>query len=115
MALAYEAGADLVDIEMVQFHPTGMVWPRKAVGTLATEAIRGEGGILLNSKGERFMKNYYPERMELGPRDVVARAIFNEIASGRGTKHCGIWLDVTHLPKENFGKTADHVQTVQTA
>lgn len=99
MALAYEAGADLVDIEMVQFHPTGMVWPRKAVGTLATEAIRGEGGILLNSKGERFMKNYYPERMELGPRDVVARAIFNEIASGRGTKHGGIWLDVTHLPK----------------
>lgn len=51
MALAYEADADLVDIEMVQFHPTGMVWPRKAVGTLATEAIRGEGGILLNSKG----------------------------------------------------------------
>jgi succinate dehydrogenase / fumarate reductase, flavoprotein subunit len=99
VALAYEAGADLVDMEMVQFHPTGMVWPRKAVGTLATEAIRGEGGILLNSKGERFMKNYYPERMELGPRDVVARAIFNEIASGRGTKHGGIWLDVTHLPK----------------
>jgi succinate dehydrogenase/fumarate reductase flavoprotein subunit len=99
VALAYEAGADLVDIEMVQFHPTGMVWPRKAVGTLATEAIRGEGGILLNSKGERFMKNYYPERMELGPRDVVARAIFNEIASGRGTKHGVIWLDVTHLPK----------------
>jgi len=99
VALAYEAGADLVDIEMVQFHPTGMVWPRKAVGTLATEAIRGEGGILLNSKGERFMKNYYPERMELGPRDIVARAIFNEIASGRGTKHGGIWLDVTHLPK----------------
>ena len=99
VALAYEADADLVDMEMVQFHPTGMVWPRKAVGTLATEAIRGEGGILLNSKGERFMKNYYPERMELGPRDVVARAIFNEIASGRGTKHGGIWLDVTHLPK----------------
>ena len=99
VALAYEAGADLVDIEMVQFHPTGMVWPRKAVGTLATEAIRGEGGILLNSKGERFMRDYYPERMELGPRDIVAHAIFNEIASGRGTKHGGIWLDVTHLPK----------------
>jgi len=99
VALAYEVGADLVDMEMVQFHPTGMVWPRKAVGTLATEAIRGEGGILLNSKGERFMKNYYPERMELGPRDVVARAIFNEIASSRGTKHGGVWLDVTHLPK----------------
>ena len=74
IALAYEAGIDLVDMEMVQFHPTGMVWPQKALGTLATEAIRGEGGILLNSKGERFMKNYDPERMELGPRDVVARA-----------------------------------------
>ena len=70
VTLAYEVGADLVDMEMVQFHPTGMVWPEKALGTLATEAIRGEGGILLNSKGERFMKNYYPERMELGPRDV---------------------------------------------
>ena len=100
IALAYEAGVDLVDMEMVQFHPTGMVWPQKAVGTLATEAIRGEGGILLNSKGERFMKNYDPERMELGPRDVVARAIYNEIISGRGTEHGGIWLDVTHLRKE---------------
>jgi succinate dehydrogenase / fumarate reductase, flavoprotein subunit len=100
VALAYEAGADLVDMEMVQFHPTGMVWPEKAVGTLATEAIRGEGGILLNSKGERFMKNYDPERMELGPRDVVARAIYNEIISGRGTEHGGVWLDVTHLRKE---------------
>jgi succinate dehydrogenase / fumarate reductase flavoprotein subunit len=100
VALAYEAGADLVDMEMVQFHPTGMVWPEKAVGMLATEAIRGEGGILLNSKGERFMKNYDPERMELAPRDVVARANFNEIISGRGTEHGGVWLDVTHLRKE---------------
>jgi succinate dehydrogenase / fumarate reductase flavoprotein subunit len=99
LALAYEAGVDLVDMEMVQFHPTGMVWPKKAVGTLATEAIRGEGGILLNSKGERFMKNYYPQRMELGPRDVVARSIYNEIVSERGTKHGGVWLDITHLPK----------------
>jgi succinate dehydrogenase/fumarate reductase flavoprotein subunit len=100
IALAYEAGVDLVDMEMVQFHPTGMVWPEKAVGTLATEAIRGEGGILLNSRGERFMKNYDPERMELGPRDVVARANYNEIISGRGTEHGGVWLDVTHLRKE---------------
>ena len=100
IALAYEAGIDLVDMEMVQFHPTGMVWPEKALGILATEAIRGEGGILLNSKGERFMKNYDPERMELGPRDVVARANYNEIISGRGTEHGGVWLDVTHLRKE---------------
>lgn len=99
VALAYEAGVDLVDMEMVQFHPTGMVWPKKARGTLATEAIRGEGGILLNSNGERFMKHYYPQRMELGPRDVVARSIYNEIVSGRGAKHGGVWLDVTHLPK----------------
>src|SRR5215212_3256085 len=100
VSLAYEAGADLVDMEMVQFHPTGMVWPEKALGTLATEAIRGEGGILLNLNGERFMKNYDPERIELGPRDVVARAVYNEIISGRGTKHGGVWLDVTHLRKE---------------
>jgi succinate dehydrogenase / fumarate reductase flavoprotein subunit len=102
VALAYEADADLVDMEMVQFHPTGMVWPEKALGTLATEAIRGEGGILLNSKGERFMKNYYPERMELGPRDIVARANYNEIVDGRGTKHGGVWLDITHLTKDKI-------------
>src|ERR687891_1977912 len=102
IALAYEAGVDLVDMEMVQFHPTGMVWPEKALGTLATEAIRGEGGILLNSKGERFMKNYYPKRIELGPRDIVARAIYNEIVNGRSTEHGGVWLDVTHLSKEKI-------------
>ena len=100
--LAYRSGVELVDMEMVQFHPTGMVWPDKASGTLATEAIRGEGGILLNSSNERFMKNYYPERMELGPRDVVARAIYNEILEGRGTEHGGVWLDVTHLSKEKI-------------
>ncbi len=102
VTLAYEAGTDLVDMEMVQFHPTGMTWPKEAAGRLATEAIRGEGGILLNSKGERFMKNYYPERMELGPRDVVARAVYSEIVAGRGTPHGGVWLDVTHLPKEKI-------------
>jgi succinate dehydrogenase/fumarate reductase flavoprotein subunit len=96
-------------MEMVQFHPTGMVWPEKALGTLATEAIRGEGGILLNSKGERFMKNYYPERMELGPRDIVARANYNEIVAGRGTEHGGVWLDITHLPK---GKILDRLPTM---
>ena len=102
ISLAYRSGVELVDMEMVQFHPTGMVWPEKASGTLATEAIRGEGGILLNSSNERFMKNYYPERMELGPRDVVARAIYNEILEGRGTEHGGVWLDVTHLSKEKI-------------
>jgi succinate dehydrogenase flavoprotein subunit len=102
MVLAYNAGADLIDMEMVQFHPTGMVWPDKARGTLATEAIRGEGGILLNSKNERFMKKYCPEKMELGPRDVVARAAYNEILEGRGTVHGGVWLDVTHLSKEKI-------------
>ena len=102
VALAYEAEADLVDMEMVQFHPTGMVWPEKALGTLATEAIRGEGGVLLNSRGERFMKNYDPERMELGPRDVVARANYNEIVNGRGTEHGGVWLDITHLQMEKI-------------
>jgi succinate dehydrogenase/fumarate reductase flavoprotein subunit len=102
VTLAYEAGVYLVDMEMVQFHPTGMVWPRKAEGTLATEAIRGEGGILLNSKGERFMKNYYPQRMELGPRDIVARSIYDEIVAGRGTKHGGVWLDATHLSKSKI-------------
>jgi succinate dehydrogenase/fumarate reductase flavoprotein subunit len=100
--LAYQSGVELVDMEMVQFHPTGMVWPEKVSGTLATEAIRGEGGILLNSLNERFMKKYYPERMELGPRDVVARAIYNEILEGRGTEHGGVWLDVTHLSKEKI-------------
>src|SRR5690242_6237087 len=102
VTLAYEAGADLVDMEMVQFHPTGMVWPEKSLGTLATEAIRGEGGILLNTKGERFMRNYYPERLELGPRDIVARAAYNEIVAGRGTEHGGVWLDIRHLPKEKI-------------
>ncbi|MBA3749847.1 MAG: FAD-binding protein [Nitrosopumilus sp.] len=76
--------------------------PENALGTLATEAIRGEGGILLNSKNERFMRKYYPERMELGPRDVVARAIYNEIVEGRGTEHRGVWLDVTHIALEKI-------------
>ena len=84
VALAYEAGVDLLDMEMVQFHPYRNGLARESIGYASTtEAIRGEGGILLNSKGERYMKNYYPERMELGPRDVVARATYNEIVAGR--------------------------------
>ena len=97
--LAYDAGAELMDMEMVQFHPTGMVWPKSWEGHLVSEAVRGEGGRLYNTKGERFMKRYYPERMELGPRDVVARANYREILAGRGTKHGGVWLDITHRPR----------------
>ncbi len=102
VALAYDIGADLIDMEMVQYRPTGMVWPNRAVGKLATESIRGEGGILLNSESERFMNNYNPQKMELGPRDEVARAIYNEIMSGRETKHGGVWLDITKMPKKKI-------------
>jgi fumarate reductase (CoM/CoB) subunit A len=101
-ALGYRAGAELIDMEMVQFHPTGAVYPYDARGRLITEAVRGEGGILLNSKGERFMERYDPERMELSTRDVVARSIAREIAEGRGTPRGGVWLDVTHLPPEKI-------------
>jgi len=99
-AMGYRAGAELIDMEMVQFHPTGAVSPYDARGRLVTEAVRGEGGILLNANGERFMKNYDPVRMELSTRDVVARAIATEIMQGRGTEHGGVYLDVTHLPRE---------------
>lgn len=98
-ALAYNAGADLLDMEQVQFHPTGMLYPESRKGVLVTEAVRGEGGRLINSKGERFMKNYDP-RGELATRDIVARAIYNEIREGRGTENGGVYLDVTHLPAE---------------
>jgi succinate dehydrogenase / fumarate reductase flavoprotein subunit len=99
-ALAYEAGAELVDMEFVQFHPTGMVWPPGVAGLLVTEAVRGEGGVLRNADGERFMERYDPERMELSTRDVVARAIYGEVAEGRGSPRGGVYLDVSHLPAE---------------
>jgi len=101
-AIGYRAGAELIDMEMVQFHPTGAVYPYDARGRLVTEAVRGEGGILKNRLGERFMKNYDPERMELSTRDVVARAIATEILEGRGTPHSGVSLDVTHLPRHQI-------------
>ncbi|MEN6611105.1 MAG: fumarate reductase (CoM/CoB) subunit TfrA [Methanoregulaceae archaeon] len=101
-ALGYRAGADLIDMEMIQFHPTGAVFPYDARGRLVTEAVRGEGGILTNTLGERFMKSYDPERMELSTRDVVARAIATEVLEGRGTDHNGVYLDVSHLPKEQI-------------
>lgn len=118
-ALAYEAGAELMDLEFNQFHPTGMVWPLSVKGTLVTESVRGEGGILLNSEGKRFMFNYIPERFksetadteeeaarwlagdlnarrppELLTRDVVARAINEEVKAGRGSKHGGAYLNI---------------------
>jgi succinate dehydrogenase flavoprotein subunit len=100
MALAYEAGADLLDMEFVQFHPTGMVWPPGVQGLLVTEAVRGEGGILRNKMGERFMEKYDPKRMELSTRDVVARSIYTEVREGRGTEHGGAYLDISHKPAE---------------
>jgi succinate dehydrogenase / fumarate reductase flavoprotein subunit len=117
--MAYKAGAELMDMEFNQFHPTGMVWPPSVKGILVTEGVRGEGGVLRNSKGERFMFNYIPERFagetadteeeaarwlsgdssarrppELLTRDVVARAINNEVKEGRGSKHGGAYLDI---------------------
>lgn len=118
IALAYDAGAVLMDLEFTQFHPTGMVWPPSIHGTLVTEGVRGEGGVLLNNKGERFMFEYIPARFapetadtiaeadrwpldaearrppELLTRDVVARAIRAEVAAGRGSPHGGAFLDI---------------------
>ncbi len=118
-ALAYKAGAELMDLEFTQFHPTGMVWPLSVKGILVTESVRGEGGILLNSEGTRFMFDYIPERFrsetadtkeeaskwlsgdlnarrppELLTRDVVARAIYEEVKAGRGSKHGGVYLNI---------------------
>lgn len=100
VAMAYEAGAELRDTEMVQFHPTGMVWPPGVRGLLVTEGVRGEGGLLRNSEGVRFMENYDPEKMELSSRDVVARSIYKEVQAGRGSEHGGAYLDISHRPAE---------------
>jgi len=100
MALAYHAGADLMDMEFVQFHPTGMVWPPGVQGILVTEAVRGEGGVLRNKSGERFMERYDPKKMELSTRDVVARSIYTEVREGRGTEHGGAFLDISHKPAD---------------
>ena len=117
--MAYRAGAELLDLEFTQFHPTGMVWPPSVKGILVTEGVRGEGGVLLNNKNERFMFNYIPEKFaketadtieeaerwfdgdnearrppELLTRDVVAKAIMNEVKAGRGSEHGGVYLDI---------------------
>jgi succinate dehydrogenase / fumarate reductase flavoprotein subunit len=100
--LAVNAGGRLRDPELVQFHPSGLVEPEEAAGTLVSEAARGEGGILRNGIGERFMSRYDPERMELSTRDRVALACYTEIKEGRGTANGGVWLDVSHLPRETI-------------
>ena len=133
-SLAYHAGAELIDMEFVQFHPTGMVWPPGVMGVLVTEGVRGEGGILRNSQGERFMWKYLPEARrheyaadedearrwveatvegqqtdarrppELSTRDNVARAIYTEVREGRGTPHGGAYLDISYMPAERVIK-----------
>jgi len=85
-------------MEMIQFHPTGMIMPASMRGKLVTEGVRGEGGRLFNRDGERFMERYNPQRLELAGRDEVARAIFSEVQAGRGTPEGGVYLSVTHLP-----------------
>ncbi len=101
--LAYDAGAELIDTEFIQFHPTGMIWPPGVIGILVTEAVRGEGGVLKNKDGFRFMEKYDPERMELSTRDVVARSIYLENKDGRGSPHGGAFLDISH-------KGADYIK-----
>jgi succinate dehydrogenase / fumarate reductase flavoprotein subunit len=102
MYLGFEAGCSLRDMELVQFHPTGMVAPEEMAGTLVTEAVRGEGGRLYNSEGERFMERYDAQRLELSTRDRVALANYTEIREGRGGPNGGVFLDVTHLSKEQI-------------
>jgi succinate dehydrogenase / fumarate reductase flavoprotein subunit len=104
VVLSYDAGADLVDMEMMQFHPTGMVWPPGVRGLLVTEGVRGEGGLLRNSEGKRYMEDYDPQKMELSTRDVVARANYTEVQEGRGSEHGGVYLDITHLGYEGIMK-----------
>jgi len=126
-AMALRAGAELIDMEFGQFHPTGMVWPKSVQGTLVTESVRGEGGVLKNSEGERFMFDYVPEAYEgsmaeteaeaqrwvdgdddarpppeLLTRDVVARAILAEVEAGRGSEHGGAYLDIASQRDDEF-------------
>ena len=100
--LALQAGCEVADMELVQFHPTGMVAPEEMAGTLVTEAVRGEGGRLINNNGERYMDRYDPERMELSTRDQVALANYTEILEGRGGPNGGVFLDISHRSKEHI-------------
>jgi len=133
-ALAYRAGAELIDMEFVQFHPTGMVWPPSVQGILVTEGVRGEGGILRNSEGRRFMfddipDNYKPQTAsdpeegwrytqgdksarrppELLTRDHVARCINREVKAGRGSPHGGVFLDIAWI-KEKLPNAEEHIK-----
>ncbi len=101
IALAYRAGLPLRDMEMVQFHPTGLIVPGSLMtGALLEEGLRGAGGQLRNGRGERFMERYDPLRLERSTRDLVSRAAFLEVVEGRGTPNDGVWLDVSHLGAE---------------
>jgi len=101
IALAYRAGLTLRDMEMIQFHPTGLVIPGSLMtGALLEEGLRGAGGQLRNGRGERFMERYDPVRLERSTRDLVSRASFLEVTEGRGTPNGGVWIDVSHLGAE---------------
>ncbi len=133
-ALAYQAGAELIDMEFLQFHPTGMIWPLSVQGILVTEAVRGEGGILLNKDGERFMFNDIPDLYkaqtadneeegwrytqgdknarrppELLTRDHVARCIMREVKAGRGSPHKGVYLDISWI-KKRMSNSEEHIK-----
>jgi succinate dehydrogenase / fumarate reductase, flavoprotein subunit len=133
-SLAYEAGAELIDMEFVQFHPTGMVWPPSVMGILVTESVRGEGGILTNKEGRRFMFDSIPENYraqtadteeegwrycqsdkdarrppELLTRDHIARCIVREIKEGRGSPHGGVYLDIAWI-KQKLPNAADYIK-----
>jgi succinate dehydrogenase / fumarate reductase flavoprotein subunit len=133
-SLAYHAGADLIDMEYVQFHPTGMIWPPSVMGILVTEGVRGEGGVLLNNNGQRFMFGSIPENYrsqtadnpeegwrytqgdknarrppELLTRDHVSRCIMDEVKNGRGSPHGGVFLDIAWI-KEKLPNAAEHIK-----
>src|SRR6266403_1905561 len=133
-SLAYHAGATLIDMEYVQFHPTGMVWPPSVAGMLVTEGVRGEGGILTNADGKRFMFDFIPDNYkaqtadneeegwrytqgdknarrppELLTRDHVARCIVREIKEGRGTPHGGVYLDISWI-KKRMSNAEEHIK-----
>src|SRR5204863_1785273 len=133
-SLAYNAGADLIDMEFVQFHPTGMIWPPSVAGLLITEAVRGEGGVLRNKEGRRFMFDDIPEAYkhqtadneeegwrycqgdkqarrppELLTRDHVARCIIREVKEGRGSPHGGVFLDISWI-KERIPNAPEHIK-----